>query len=155
MPRGGSAARTVARAAKAKQEQEQTRSPSPRRLSESFLSAVADVADLAQSDEQRMQGMHEFVGSDGNTHVFARRATVFCLSEKNPVRVGCVKLITHPAFDGVILFLIIYSSALMAITDYGHFYKEGESGGDVGEPKADGSFANTLSYVRRARARRT
>ena len=31
------------------------RSPSPRRLSESFLSAVADVADLAQSDKRERQ----------------------------------------------------------------------------------------------------
>ena len=28
------------------------------------------------------------------------------------------------SFDGIILFLIIYSSALMAITDYGHIYGE-------------------------------
>ena len=65
--------------------------PAAAERASSLSARVADVADLAQSDEQRMQGMHEFVGSDGNTHVFARRATVFCLSEKNPVRVGCVK----------------------------------------------------------------
>ena len=98
-----------------------------------------------------MQGMHEFVGSDGNTHVRAARHGL--LPEREEPRARRLReAITHPAFDGVILFLIIYSSALMAITDYGHFYKEGESGGDVGEPKADGSREHALRTPR-ARAR--
>ena len=88
--------------------------------------------------------LHVFIGSDGAAHALTRRS-LCCLGPEHPLRRACVAIATHRFFDRAVLALILYSSALMAVTDWGHIHTE--PGPFVGLPKAAGSLRNTVRRV--------
>ena len=78
-------------------------------------------------------------------HLVYSKSSLYLFGGENVVRVACVRTVTHPWFDRLILLLILLNSIVLALVDWS-VIDEDPNSEDVGEPLAEGSWRNTLLY---------
>lgn len=93
------------------------------------------------SDDAAEAAVFEFHGK----RLVYSKTSLFLFDEKSRVRRACVRTVTNPWFDRLVLLLILLNSVVLALVDWS-LVDEDPSSTNVGEPVAKGSWRNTLLY---------
>lgn len=54
-----------------------------------------------------------------------------CISKTNPLRRGAIRVMVHPAFDRVVLALILVNTVLLGLVDYSKIERDGPDAGQL------------------------
>eukprot|EP00903_Cladosiphon_okamuranus_P009702 g9229.t2 len=100
---------------------------------------------MSHDDEGKGENASGAVFEVHGKHLVYSRNSLFLFGEGNRVRLACVRTITHPWFERLILLLILFNSIVLALVDWS-VIDEDPNSEDVGEPLAEGSWRNTLLY---------
>ena len=73
------------------------------------------------------------------------KTSLFLFDERSRARAACVRVVTHPWFDRLVLLVILLNSVVLALVDWS-VVDEDPGSEQVGEPVAEGSWRNALLY---------
>ncbi|KAF0715026.1 hypothetical protein As57867_003592, partial [Aphanomyces stellatus] len=66
-------------------------------------------------------------GGIGHARKF-QRISLGCLTVKHPIRKLCIRIVTFKWFDRFIVFVVIFNTVILGMTDYTDAWKEGPNG---------------------------